>query len=59
MPRTLCDGSMSENRRRYHMVGRIKESTPITLLVDQHPEEFKEFFYYTRKLKFQQVNFYF
>ena len=36
-------------------MGHIKETVSMTDLCTTHPPQFKEFLYYTRRLKYQQV----
>ena len=40
---------------RYQIVGHIKETVSLTDLCTTHPPQFKEFLFYTRRLKYQQV----
>ena len=42
---------------RYQIVGHIKEMVSLTDLCTTHPPQFKEFLFYTRRLKYQQVRY--
>ena len=37
-------------------MGHIKETVSLTDLCTTHPPQFKEFLFYTRRLKYQQVS---